>query len=241
MERIILKCLEKDPSLRYQAALEIAVDLHRLRSLSSSTAAQPRNVRTRNTVWGAALVVVLTLALIVVLRLAPGRKAQESAHVSPSIAVLPFTDMSADRNQEYFSDGLAEELLDSLAKIPELRVAARTSSFQFKGRNAKLADIGRELNVATVLEGSVRKEGSRVRISAQLVKVSDGFDLWSDTYDRELNDIFAVQEEIARSVAASLKVTLLEQERHLRGKLAPRLTTPTCKHSTFALGVRRRT
>jgi tetratricopeptide (TPR) repeat protein len=101
------------------------------------------------------------------------------------------------------------ERLDSLAKIPELRVAARTSSFQFKGKGAKLADIGRELKVATVLEGSVRKEGRRVRISAQLVKVSDGFDLWSDTYDRELNDIFAVQEEIARSVAASLKVTLL--------------------------------
>jgi TolB-like protein/cytochrome c-type biogenesis protein CcmH/NrfG len=128
---------------------------------------------------------------------------------TPSIAVLPFVNMSDDKSQEYFSDGLAEELLNSLAKIPELRVAARTSSFQFKGKTEDLRVIGEKLNVGTILEGSVRKQGRQVRITAQLIKVADGFHLWSETYDRELDDIFAVQEEIAHSVAGSLKVALL--------------------------------
>ena len=123
--------------------------------------------------------------------------------------MLPFVNMSSDKEQDYFSDGLAEEMLNSLAKIPGLRVAGRTSAFQFKGKNEDLRVIGQKLNVATVLEGSVRKEGQRVRITAQLIKVDDGFHLWSETYDRELNDIFAVQEEIARAVAGSLKVALL--------------------------------
>lgn len=127
----------------------------------------------------------------------------------PSIAVLPFVNMSSDREQEYFSDGLAEELLNDLARIQELRVAAMTSSFQFKGKTGDLRTVGEKLNVSSILEGSVRKEGKKVRITAQLVKTADGFHLWSETYDRELNDVFAVQEDIARSVAASLKVTLL--------------------------------
>jgi len=123
--------------------------------------------------------------------------------------VLPFVNMSDDKSQEYFSDGLAEELLNNLAKIPGLRVAARTSSFQFKGKTEDLRTVGEKLNVSSILEGSVRKEGNRVRISAQLIKTSDGFHLWSETYDRELKDVFAVQDEIARSVASSLKVALL--------------------------------
>ena len=128
---------------------------------------------------------------------------------TPSIAVLPFVNMSSDKEQEYFSDGLSEELLNNLAKIPGLRVAGRTSSFQFKGKNEDLRTVGEKLNVSTILEGSVRKEGNRVRITAQLIKAADGFHLWSETYDRELKDVFAVQDEIARSVAGSLKVTLL--------------------------------
>jgi TolB-like protein len=139
----------------------------------------------------------------------------------PSIAVLPFADMSAAKDQEYFADGLAEELLNKLAKIPELKVTARTSSFQFKGKGEDLRVIGQKLNVTTILEGSVRKEGNRVRITAQLIKVEDGFHLWSETYDREMADIFAVQDEIARSVAGALKVALL------RGKTpASRGTSP---------------
>jgi TolB-like protein/Tfp pilus assembly protein PilF len=126
-----------------------------------------------------------------------------------SIAVLPFADMSPGKDQEYFTDGLTEELLNSLAKIPELRVTGRTSSFQFKGRNEDMRTIGQKLNVATLLEGSVRKSGDHVRITVQLVKVSDGFHLWSESYDRKLDDIFSVQDDISRAVAGALQVTLL--------------------------------
>jgi TolB-like protein/Tfp pilus assembly protein PilF len=126
-----------------------------------------------------------------------------------SIAVLPFTDMSAAKDQEYMSDGISEELLNLLAKIPELRVIARTSSFAYKGKDVKLAEVARELNVAHILEGSVRTSGNRVRITAQLIRASDSTHLWSETYDRTLDDIFAVQDEIATAVVNQLKITLL--------------------------------
>jgi TolB-like protein/cytochrome c-type biogenesis protein CcmH/NrfG len=126
-----------------------------------------------------------------------------------SIAVLPFVNMSEDGANEYFSDGLSEELLNLLAKIPELKVAARTSSFQFKNRTGDIADIAAQLKVANILEGSVRKSGNRVRITAQLVKADDGYHLWSETYDRTLENIFEVQDEIAVAVVDALKITLL--------------------------------
>ena len=140
---------------------------------------------------------------------APQSAATAPAHEAPSIAVLPFVNRSHDEEDEYFSDGLADELLSVLAKIRGLRVAARTSAFQFKGKNDDIAVIGRKLNVATVLEGSVRKAGNRMRISVQLVKVADGYHLWSETYDRTLEDIFAVQDDIAQSVVKELRMTLL--------------------------------
>ena len=121
-----------------------------------------------------------------------------------SIGVLPFVNMSNDPNQEYFSDGISEELLNALAKLKNLQVAARTSSFAFKGQNHDIMDIGQQLNVDTVLEGSVRKSGTRVRITAQLIDVNDGYHLWSETYDRELTDIFAVQDEITASIVKAL-------------------------------------
>jgi TolB-like protein/Flp pilus assembly protein TadD len=133
----------------------------------------------------------------------------ESPMGTPSIAVLPFVNMSRDEENEYFSDGLSEELLNVLAKIPDLKVTGRTSSFAFKGKQADLRDIGQKLGVATLLEGSVRKAGNRVRITAQLIKAADGFHLWSETYDRVLDDIFAVQDDIARSVSQALHVTLM--------------------------------
>jgi adenylate cyclase len=129
-----------------------------------------------------------------------------------SIAVLPFVNMSGDPDNEYFSDGLTEELLNSLVRLGGLKVTGRTSSFAFKGQNQDLREIGRLLNVANVLEGSVRKAGNRVRVTAQLVKTSDGYHLWSETFDRELNDIFAIQEEIAEKVTKSLQVTLFGGE-----------------------------
>jgi TolB-like protein/tetratricopeptide (TPR) repeat protein len=134
---------------------------------------------------------------------------QPAKDTTPSIAVLAFANRSASADDEYFSDGLADELLNVLAKIKGLRVAARTSAFSFKGKDVDVATIGQKLNVATVLEGSVRKSGNRARISVQLVKVSDGYHQWSETYDRTLDDIFAVQDDIAQAVVKELLTTLM--------------------------------
>jgi TolB-like protein/tetratricopeptide (TPR) repeat protein len=128
------------------------------------------------------------------------------------MAVLPFVNMSGDPDNEYFSDGLTEELLNALVRIGGLKVTGRTSSFAFKGRNVDMREIGQELNVANLLEGSVRKAGSQVRVTAQLVKASDGYHLWSETFDRRLDDIFAIQQEIANKVTESLHVTLLGED-----------------------------
>ena len=133
----------------------------------------------------------------------------------PSVAVMPFSDLSGEPNQAYFSDGLAEELLNSLAKVRGLRVTGRTSSFQLRKSSEQFAEIGEKLHVSSVLVGSVRKQGTRAKITVRLIKTSDGFSLWSETFDRELNDIFQVQEEIAHAVTAALKITLLD------GKTAP--------------------
>jgi serine/threonine-protein kinase len=129
-----------------------------------------------------------------------------------SIAVLPFVNMSDDPANEYFSDGLAEELLNDLARIDALRVAGRTSSFAFKGKDQDLRVIGEKLNVKNILEGSVRKVGNRVRITAQLINVNDGYHLWSGTYERELDDIFAIQQEISSAIVKALKITLSVDE-----------------------------
>ena len=132
-----------------------------------------------------------------------------------SIAVLPFVNMSSDPEQEFFSDGITEEILNSLAQVTELKVAGRTSSFSFKGRNEDLRQIGDLLNVAHVLEGSVRKSGDRIRITAQLIKVDDGYHMWSETFDRELTDVFAIQDEIAVAILDQLKMQLLGESPHL--------------------------
>jgi serine/threonine-protein kinase len=131
---------------------------------------------------------------------------------SASIAVLPFTDMSQNHDQEYFSHGLAEELINLLAKVPNLHVAGRTSSFSFRDKDVIITEVGRALNVATVLEGSVRKSGDHLRVTVQLIDVADDFHLWSETYDRELTDIFLVQDEIAAAVVTALKMKLLPGE-----------------------------
>jgi TolB-like protein/tetratricopeptide (TPR) repeat protein len=126
-----------------------------------------------------------------------------------TIAVLPFIDLSEKKDQEYFSDGLSEELIDLLAKTPGLEVTARTSSFYFKGRQATIAEIAKTLNVANIIEGSVRKSGNTLRVSAQLIRASDGVNLWSETFDRDLKDVFKLQDDIARGVVEKLKLTLL--------------------------------
>jgi serine/threonine protein kinase/tetratricopeptide (TPR) repeat protein len=183
--RIIARCLEKDPERRVQTAKDVRNELELVRrTLEAGTAPPPLSEPSVDR------------------RPPPAREL-------PSIAVLPFTNRSRSEEDEYFSDGLADELMTVLAKIPGLRVAARSSSFTFKGKEATSAEVGRALNVASVLEGSVRKAGNRVRISVQLVKVADGYQLWSESYDRTLEDIFAVQDDIAQSVVKELRTTLL--------------------------------
>jgi TolB-like protein len=126
----------------------------------------------------------------------------------PSIAVLPFANMSGDKEQEYFSDGLAEEIINALAQIPGLKVIARTSAFAFRGKDLDIRKIAEALGVATILEGSVRRAGSRVRITAQLISAADGSHLWSQRYDREMADVFAVQDEVAAAIADVLQTKL---------------------------------
>jgi len=157
---------------------------------------------------------VMAVAIVLLLtdRFVPRRGVNQRAAAAipeQSIAVLPFVDMSQAKDQEYFSDGLSEELLNLLSKVPQLRVIARTSSFSFKGKDADVATIAGTLKVANVLEGSVRKSGNTLRITAQLVRTTDSTQLWSETYDREMTDIFKVQDEIAAAVVAAMKLKLL--------------------------------
>jgi len=149
---------------------------------------------------GAAAAVVLLIAVGIVFWL----RQRNSSSAPASVAVLPFADYSPNKDQEYFSDGLTEEIIDALSRVPNLHVVARTSAFQFKGKAADIREIGRKLNVDSVLEGSVRKSGDEVRITAQLNRVSDGYHLWSRTYDRQMRDIFALQHEISQAIADQL-------------------------------------
>jgi TolB-like protein len=161
----------------------------------------------KRTVFAAGALVVLGVGLGAGLFLRPMATPADGVREA-SIAVLPFVDMSADADQEYFGDGLSEEILNLLAGIRELKVSGRTSSFSFKGTNTSIPEIGRTLGVAHVLEGSVRRAGDRLRITAQLVETESGFHLWSETYDRPFQDVFAIQEEIAGAIASALRLTL---------------------------------
>jgi adenylate cyclase len=151
---------------------------------------------------------------------APARPAPAAVHAADNdlesrhtIAVLPFVNMSGDAENEYFSDGISEEILNLLTKLPQLKVSSRTSSFNFKGKQINIPIVARELGVSTVLEGSVRRAGERVRITAQLIETASDSHLWSETYDREMKDVFAIQDDIARSIADALQVTLSPKER----------------------------
>jgi adenylate cyclase len=235
LARIVALCLEKEPRDRYQSALDIGNELRSLRRELESGASEihptgpvaspPSSVSAKSGGrgrWVGLATTVIFVAVAAVVFLGRDRKPPaNTARTSPaagsavrgvdprSIAVLPFVDMSQAKDQEYFSDGVSEELLNLLSKITELKVAARTSSFSFKGKEVEVPEIAQELHVAYVLEGSVRKSGDQVRITAQLIQAADGFHLWSETYDRTLDDIFKIQDEIAADVVKELKVTLL--------------------------------
>ncbi len=185
LERIVNKLLEKDRDLRYQSARDVRVDLERLRRTLTEPATAGRAPA-----------------------VGPHGLAAFSAEVLPSVAVLPFVNMSGDKEQEYFSDGMAEEVINVLSRIAGLKVIARTSAFAFKNRQEDVRTIAGTLGVTNILEGSVRKAGNRVRITAQLITATDGSHLWSERYDRDLTDIFAIQDEIAAAIAGALQVKL---------------------------------
>jgi TolB-like protein/DNA-binding winged helix-turn-helix (wHTH) protein/Flp pilus assembly protein TadD len=177
-----------------------------------TTHPEARGASRKRTLWRVAII----LGLMVVGAAATGAYFQIASHGertasrrNASIAVLPFTDITPAKDQEYFSDGLTEQLINNLAKVSGVQVVGRTSAFQFKGKNEDLRDVGRKLGVSNVLEGSVSRDGDHVRITAELVKTGDGFQLWSQTYDRKIDDIFAVQDEIARAATEALQVKLL--------------------------------
>ncbi len=162
-------------------------------------------------------VLLLVISILLFQRLHPNVSPAVSSSLEKSIAVLPFVDLSQAKDQEYFCDGISEEILDALAKVEGLRVVARTSSFSFKGKNADVSEIAQKLNVQNVLEGSLRREGNRIRITAQLINARNGFHIWSDTFERELQGVFAVQDEITRSIVDALKIKLA---------IAPAVRTP---------------
>ncbi|MGB6340484.1 MAG: protein kinase, partial [Candidatus Aminicenantaceae bacterium] len=188
LNRMILRCLEKDKERRFQSAEEILSELKVIKESITTTREISGELKTVT---------------------AP--RAQETEE--KSIAVLPFSDLSPQKDQEYFCDGLVEELINSLSHISELHVPARSSSFSFKEKDLDIREVGKILNVETVLEGSVRKAGNRLRITAQLINVADGYHMWSERYDRDMDDIFAIQDEISLAIVDNLKVKLLKGEK----------------------------
>jgi serine/threonine protein kinase/Tfp pilus assembly protein PilF len=222
LDALVLKALAKEPADRYESAASMAEDLQRyLRREPVKARLTPLTHRAgkflrRNaaTAWLIAIAIIAVVVAVGVDRLVRPQSAADSsapASFAPpmrSVAVLPFVDMSENKDQGYFSDGLAEEVLDLLAKTPGLLVIARTSSFSFKDKSDDIPTIAKKLNVANILEGSVRKSGSRLRVTTRLIRASTAEELWYENYDRELKDVFDVQDEIAGAVAAHLKLTL---------------------------------
>ena len=217
----------REPEPEAQPRPESAVwarpsDVQRVRTVEDARrqiAVAPQTGHGRYIVPLTALALVLVGAAVVRVWISKEPSRESAATVTPSflpppnsIAVLPFVNLSGDKDQEYFSDGLSEELIDLLTKVPELRVPARTSSFYFKGKRATIVDIAKALGVAHVLEGSVRKSGNTLRITAQLVRVDNGYHVWSETYDRKLDDVFEIQDEIAGVVVTALRAHLLPMQ-----------------------------
>lgn len=240
---LVTQCLAKNPDERPQSAREI---VKRLESVSTSSGehASPSRVLTRNRVLiaGTIAVVALAIASAVALRDRGATTANGSGRVE-SLAVLPFENVGGDTANAYFAEGMADELTNALAKVPAIRVAARSSAFTFQGKRVDAREVGRALNVGSVLEGTVRRAGNRMRVSAQLTSASDGLVRWSESYEREVRDVFSVQDDITRAIVGALRVKLdsasarvasarhgttdLEAyDRYLRGRYAWNKRTP---------------
>ena len=206
LRQIIGKALRKGRTERYQSTDEMLQALKNLRH-KLELKAVPSWLRWMRSPMALTLVLLLS-ALGLALPFYRQRNPVISLPPDKSIAVLPFVDLSPAKDQEYFCDGISEEILDALAKVDGLRVVGRASSFSFRGTNANVNEVGKKLNVANVLEGTLRREGNRVRVTAELINAQSGFHLWSETYERELQGVFALQDEVTRSIVEALKVKL---------------------------------
>src|SRR5947207_2655363 len=212
LQQIVSKALRKDRTERYQSAGEVLQELKNLRGKLESKAELERSTAPSWLRWTRSPTTVSLLLLASVLALALPFYWHRNLTTNPphdkSIAVLPFVDLSQTKDQEYFCDGMSEEILEALAKVDGLRVVARTSSFSFKGKSVNAREVGEKLDVANMLEGSLRREGNRVRVTADLINTRTGFHLWTETYDRQLEDVFALKDEITRSIVDALKIKL---------------------------------
>ena len=227
LDEVIKKTLAKRPENRYQTATELVTALRALRMGSDGSAATVLTDSTHGHSHS-------------------GTQITPPPQAAPSIAVLPFVNLSGNADNDYFGDGMAEELISALMQVDGVRVVARTSTFKFKGQSLDVRDIGQELNVTAVLEGSFRMAGNRIRISANFINVSDGYQIWSDRFDREMDDIFAVQDEIAQTIVSSLEVTMVGRSKshivkrvtenveayneYLRGRFQLKKRTPDAIH-----------
>ncbi|HEU4384227.1 MAG TPA: protein kinase [Anaeromyxobacteraceae bacterium] len=207
---LVERCLSSDPARRPASGQAVVEELLAVqRELESSRGAATRRKALRLALALAGVALIVTAAIYFIIpRIFPPAQTAGASTALPSVAVLPFADLSPGKDQEYFADGVAEEILNALAHVEGLRVVGRTSSFSFKGKSVQVKEIGRQLNVRAVLEGSVRKEGDRVRVTAQLVNAADGYHTWSESYSRQITGIFEVQDDIARSVVGALKMKL---------------------------------
>jgi serine/threonine-protein kinase len=208
LEQAVTKALARSPADRFPTAAAFATALELDRGTDQHVSAPklftpPRRRIGRAVAIGLAVIIAGLVGFVAFRWIKPSREAPPA-----STAVLPFVDLSPQKDQEYFSDGLTDELITTLSQLPGLRVPARTSSFQFKGQNPDLPEVGRKLHVASVLEGSVRRSGNRLRVNVQLISIKDGYQLWAESFDRNLSDVFAVQEEVARSIVSALRVRL---------------------------------
>jgi TolB-like protein/Tfp pilus assembly protein PilF len=226
LSSVILKCMEKDKANRYQTPEEILSELKKIeKGIPTTERVVPKTKPTTSReitvtfslkkflIPTSVVAALLIAALIIIWQLRPIGETVPTPLDKPSIAVLPFEDLSEKKDQSYFCDGLADELISRLTNIEKLRVPARTSSFSFKGKELGIQEIGKKLNVEMVLEGSLRKAGHKLRITAQLVNVADGFPVWSEKYERDEADIFVLQDEISLAIVDKLKVKLLGEEK----------------------------
>jgi eukaryotic-like serine/threonine-protein kinase len=240
LERIILKCLEKDPENRYQSAKETAVDLRRLGAASTSTIEQataPVKHQWKRAGLAAAIGLVLLAGALVALNVGGLRSRWSPAPKKErieSLAVLPLENFSHDPEQNYFADGMTDELITNLAKIRGLRVISRTSAMQYRGTKKSMRDIGKELNVDALVEGSVQRAGDRVRITAQLIRAATDTHIWAESYDGDLRDVLALQSNVARAIAKQVQAEVSPIE---ESRLAASRTVNPAAHEAYLKGL----